>query len=54
MESIFDSGLEAAHPWALFASERNFPVYAWSIAGEAEYQRRREGTYMRRERVAIK
>jgi hypothetical protein len=50
VESIFDAGLEAAHPWPLFASDRNFPTYAWSIAGEAEYQRRRKGTYMRRER----
>ena len=37
VESIFDSGsgLEDAHPWPLFASDRNFPEYAWSIAGEA-------------------
>jgi hypothetical protein len=50
VESIFDAGLEVAHPWPLFASDQNFPSYAWSVAGEAEHQRRRKGTQMRRER----
>jgi hypothetical protein len=35
VESVFDTGLEGAHPWPLFASDWNFPAYAWSIAGEA-------------------
>ena len=42
VESVFNE--KDAHPWPLFASDLGFPEYAWSIAGEAEYQRRRKGT----------
>jgi hypothetical protein len=51
VELVFDE--KDTHPWPLFASDLSFPKYAWSIAGEAEYQRRRKGNQMRRERRPI-